>query len=71
MTSMAYASVDLSISAYGLFRNVMREDSFRLFRYINSDFVRSWKTIGSVSLTTEFTVDAATFTDIYMLYKNE
>ncbi|PWC21899.1 hypothetical protein DDT52_04870 [Brenneria roseae subsp. roseae] len=30
---LAYASVDLDISAYGLFRNVVREDSFRLFRY--------------------------------------
>ncbi|MBJ7223700.1 MULTISPECIES: DUF4225 domain-containing protein [unclassified Brenneria] len=68
---LAYVSVDLGISAYGLFRNVVREDTFRLFRYINSDFVRNWKTMGPVSLPTEFTVDSVTLTDIYILYKNE
>ncbi|RLM19060.1 hypothetical protein BIY29_17260 [Brenneria alni] len=68
---LAYASVDLGISAYGLFRNVVREDSFRLFRYINSDFVRSWKTMGAVSVFAESLVDMSTVHGIYTLYKNE
>ncbi|PWC15918.1 hypothetical protein B4923_01450 [Brenneria roseae subsp. americana] len=68
---LAYASVDLGISAYGLFRNVVREDTFRLFRYINSDFVRGWKTMGTVPLIAESAVDITTIGGIYILYKNE
>ncbi|PWC21896.1 hypothetical protein DDT52_04780 [Brenneria roseae subsp. roseae] len=68
---LAYTSVDLGISVYGLSRNVVREDTFRLFRYINSDFVRGWKTMGPVPLVAEIFVDASTINGIYTLYKNE
>lgn len=68
---LAYTTVDLGISAYGLSRHLVREDTFRLFRYINSDFVRGWKTMGPVPLVADILVDVSTINGIYTLYKNE
>ena len=63
----AYAGVDLTLSAYGLGRNVLREDSYRLFRHINSEFIRAWREMGKVSLVTEMGVDSTTLYGTYLL----
>ncbi|MDT3595101.1 DUF4225 domain-containing protein [Cronobacter sakazakii] len=63
----AYAGIDLTLSAYGLGRNVLREDSYRLFRHVNTDFIRGWREMGKVSLVTEMGVDSTTLYGTYLL----
>ncbi len=63
----AYYGVDLALSAYGMGRNVLREDSFRLFKHINNDFIVGWREMGKVPLLTEISVDGATSYGIYKM----
>lgn len=46
---------------------MLREDSYRLFRHINSDFIRGWREMGKVSLVTEMGVDSTTLYGTYLL----
>ncbi|OWO83482.1 hypothetical protein B5C26_07465 [Photorhabdus luminescens] len=70
---ITYATVDLALSGYGIFRKVLkpREKSWSLFRNINSDFIRGWREMGTVSLTTEGIVDVSTVLSIYQLEKEK
>ncbi|AXG49706.1 DUF4225 domain-containing protein [Photorhabdus laumondii subsp. laumondii] len=70
---ITYATVDLVLSGYGIFRKVLkpREKSWSLFRNINSDFIRGWREMGVVSLTTEGIVDVSTVLSIYQLEKEK
>lgn len=63
----AYYGVDLALSAYGMGRSVLREDSFRLFKHINEDFIVGWREMGKVPLLTEISVDASTGYGIYKM----
>ncbi|UVH52916.1 DUF4225 domain-containing protein [Pseudomonas sp. CBSPBW29] len=45
--NMAYGSVDIGLSVYGVTRRVLKPDAWRLFRYLNTDKIRAYKTIGS------------------------
>ena len=65
----AYASIDLVLSGYGLSRQVLKEDRFRLFRHVNADFIRGWRTMGKISLGMEFIGDGFTAYGIYQLNK--
>lgn len=65
----AYAGVDLALSSYGLGRLVLREDAFRLFKNINSDFIRGWQTMGKVSLGAEMLTNIATVYGVHQLSK--
>ena len=40
---MAYGMVDLSSSAYGIGRMVLKPDAWRLFRYVNTDYIRAYR----------------------------
>lgn len=40
---IAYGVVDLSSSAYGIGRMVLKPDAWRLFRYVKTDYVRGYK----------------------------
>ena len=40
---VAYGMVDLSSSAYGIGRMVLKPDSWRLFRYVNTDYIRAYR----------------------------
>lgn len=51
--NLAYGAIDLSISAYGLGRMMLKPDSWRLFRYIRSDYVRAYSKLGKGALTLE------------------
>lgn len=62
---MAYGIVDISLSGYGLTRSVLRADTFRLFRHINTDYIRGWKEMGAIPLRAEILGDVNTLTDIY------
>nr|WP_314526137.1 DUF4225 domain-containing protein [uncultured Pseudomonas sp.] len=40
---VAYGMIDLSSSAYGIGRMVLKPDAWRLFRYVNTDYVRGYQ----------------------------
>ncbi|GLR08547.1 hypothetical protein COO59_19125 [Mixta theicola] len=64
-----YNIADLALSGYGLGRNVLRADTFRLYRHINHDFIRGWKSMGKTALFVEAYVDGATLTGIYIQHQ--
>lgn len=61
-----YNIADIALSGYGLGRNVLRADTFRLYHHLNNDFIRGWKTMGKTALFTEAYVDSATLAGIYI-----
>lgn len=66
---MAYGTVDLGLSAYGVGRMVLKPDAWRLFRYINTDYIRSYKAMGSGALIFEGVSDSVTGRSMYLEYK--
>ncbi|MGX1126664.1 DUF4225 domain-containing protein [Pseudomonas sp. HLS-6 TE3448] len=69
--NMAYGTIDLGLSAYGVGRMVLRPDSWRLFRYIHTDYIRSYKTMGASTLTFEAVSDSVTGRSMYLEHKNQ
>ncbi|MGD8108787.1 DUF4225 domain-containing protein [Pantoea sp. FN0302] len=63
----AYALVDIGVSAYGLGRMVLRQDSYRLFRHINSDYIRGWQEMGAIPLAVEITGDITTLSGMRII----
>ncbi len=55
---IAYNVMDLSLSGYGVMRQVVKANAWRLFRFIPSDFVRNYKKMSNTALTIEATGDA-------------
>jgi len=51
--NLAYSAMDLSLSGYGLLRVIMKPDAWRLFKYLPSDYVRNFKSMGAPALTLE------------------
>ncbi|WP_191923167.1 DUF4225 domain-containing protein [Pantoea agglomerans] len=62
---IAYSVADLTLSGYGLSRMVLKPDSWRLYRYLPSDFIRNVKTVGAPSLALEALGDSITLKSIY------
>lgn len=62
---IAYGLADLSLSGYGLARMVLKPDSWRLYRYLPSNFIRNVKTVGAPSLALEALGDTFTLKGIY------
>lgn len=69
--NVAYGAVDIGLSAYSLARRVLKPDAWRLFRYLDTDRVRAYKTMRPISLTTEATVDAVTLKQLHQELKND
>ncbi|WP_339456594.1 DUF4225 domain-containing protein [Pseudomonas sp. EA_65y_Pfl1_P120] len=67
--NMAYGTVDLGLSAYGVGRMVLKPDAWRLYRYINTDYIKSYKTMGSSALIFEGVSDSVTGRSMYLKYK--
>ncbi|MBH1928752.1 DUF4225 domain-containing protein [Serratia rubidaea] len=65
-----YGSVDLVLSGYGMARQIVRPDSWRLYRYINSDYIRGWQQMGMAGLALEGISDASTIFGIYKIGNN-
>lgn len=63
--NMAYGSVDIGLSAYSVTRRVFKPDSWRLFRYISTDKIRAYKTMGPSSLAFEAISDSITLEQLY------
>lgn len=62
---IAYSSMDLALSAYGLWRMSLKPDTWRLFRNINQDYVRSFKLMTKTDLTIELYNDSMAIKSIY------
>ncbi len=50
---MAYHSVSIVLSGYGILRYTLKPDAWRLFRYINSDYVRNFNNMSRLDLGIE------------------
>jgi len=62
---IAYSIADLSLSGYSLARMVLKPDSWRLYYYLPSDFIRNVKAAGAPSLALEALGDGFTLKSIY------
>ncbi len=62
---VAFSSMDLMLSGYGLGRMVLKPDAWRLFRFIPADYIRNIKTMGAPALTIEALGDALTIKSVY------
>lgn len=51
--SIAYSSMDIALSGYGLARSVLKPNAYRLFTFMPSDFVRNYKNMSVPALTIE------------------
>lgn len=58
--NMAYGSADLAISIYGLTKLVLKPDSWRLFRYIRTDYVRAYRNTSVPALILDRAADVIT-----------
>ncbi|WP_122208468.1 DUF4225 domain-containing protein [Pseudomonas viridiflava] len=58
--NMAYGSADLAMSVYGVTKLVLKPDSWRLFRYIRTDYVRAYRNTSVPVLILDRTADAIT-----------
>ncbi|TNH42741.1 DUF4225 domain-containing protein [Photorhabdus luminescens] len=66
-----YGYVDLGLSGYAMARSVVRPGTFRLFRYIKTDYIRGWQEMGKVPLIAELIGDGVTGFSIYSISKDE
>lgn len=63
---MAYGAVDLGLSAYGVSRLVLKPDSWRLFRYVRTDYVRMYERSSKAALSFEVISSASTAGSMYL-----
>lgn len=68
---MAYAAVDLSSSAYGVGKMVLKPDAWRLFRYARADYVRSYETMSKSALSFEVLSNSTTLNALYQEIRNK
>lgn len=62
--NIAYGSLDIGLSIYGLGRHVLKPDAWRLFRYVRTDYVRSYKNMGAGALSFEIYTDLQTIKQV-------
>ena len=67
--NIAYGAVDIGLSAFSVARRVLKPDAWRLFRYIDTDRIRAYKSMHPISLTTEAAVDTLTLKQIHQELK--
>ncbi|WP_230392782.1 DUF4225 domain-containing protein [Pseudomonas guariconensis] len=64
--NVAYASVDLALSAYSLSKLMLKPDAWRLFRYVRSDYVRGYENSSKAALALEAISDTTTVNSLYL-----
>lgn len=69
--NLVYGAVDIGMSVYGASRLVLRDDAWRLFRYIRTDYIRAWRTTAPAAIITDRAADAITIDGIHSDWKNE
>ncbi|EJF30463.1 MULTISPECIES: DUF4225 domain-containing protein [Enterobacteriaceae] len=67
---LAYSGMDLALSGYGLARQIMKADAWRLFRHLPSDFVRNYKNMSTTALLIEGAGDGVALKSIADSYKS-
>ncbi|MDK1703563.1 DUF4225 domain-containing protein [Serratia rubidaea] len=60
-----YGGIDLTLSVYGVTKLALKPEAWRLFRYINTDYIRRWRQMGAYSMVLEAGADVATLQNIY------
>lgn len=68
---IVYNVADLGLSGYGLGRQVLKPDAWKLFRYISTDYTRGWKLMGTTELGAEAVIDTSTMYSIYQIKKED
>lgn len=68
---IAFSTGDLVLSFGSASTLTLRTDSWKLFRYIQEDYIRSWRTLGAVGGASELTGDAVSGFTIYQLLGGE
>ncbi|QKJ86541.1 DUF4225 domain-containing protein [Paramixta manurensis] len=71
MGEIAYHSMDIALSAYGIFRLTLKPQSWRLFHYLNQDYVRNFNNMTSLELGIEIGNDTASVKSIYELINDK
>ncbi|HDG1681077.1 TPA: DUF4225 domain-containing protein [Kluyvera ascorbata] len=66
-----FSTGDLVLSFGSASMLTLKTDSWKLFRYIQEDYIRSWRTLGAVGSANELTGDAASGFTIYQLLGGE
>ncbi|WP_240042200.1 DUF4225 domain-containing protein [Photorhabdus khanii] len=66
--NLVYGGVDIALSGYGLLRNILKPEAWRLFKYINQDYIRSYKNMNGYALGFEIGVDGITIKSTYDSY---
>ncbi|MCU1776843.1 DUF4225 domain-containing protein [Pseudomonas sp. 14P_5.3_Bac1] len=67
--NMAYGGADLLMSAYGAGRLVLKPDSWRLFRYVRTDYQRGYVDASKAALVLDAAADISTINVLYKEYK--
>lgn len=62
---LAYSSMDIVLSLYGMSRLILKPDSWRLFRHINADYIRGIKEMSKPALAIEAYNDTLTIKSMY------
>lgn len=65
---MAYNFIDLTLSAGSMVNPALKPGTFKLFRYIDTDFIASWRLMTPAALFTEGFLDSVTIYSTYGLY---
>lgn len=64
---IAYSIGDITLSMGGGFRNALKPDAWKLFRYIKDDYIIGWKTMGTAGVTSEIVGDSASGYSIHKI----
>ena len=48
--NIAYGTVDIGMSLFGAFRHTLKKDAWRLYRYVDTDYVRAYKQSSKTTL---------------------
>lgn len=67
--NIAYGFADIGLSVYGMARMVLKTGAWRLFKYIPSDYVRSYTTMSGTAIVFEVGVDMLTGEQVYVEIK--
>lgn len=69
--NMAYGTVDLGLSGYGALRKVLKPGAWRIHRYIETDYIRAYKSLNDRAFTFDRASDLSTGHGMYLEWKNK
>lgn len=69
--NMTYGALDLGLSGYGALRKVLKPGTLRLYRYVETDYIRAYKTLNDRALTFDRASDLSTGNGMYQEWKKQ